>query len=124
MAATKKNSVEFDMVIDHRNEDKNKNIKVDSVEAFIVKVDHAEIRKVRRVQEIFNSDNGDIISNYIELICEDGSDDCNRFTVKDRNIQNEYKAGQIGTFILQIYIEHKFRGKTSVNLVSFEPSKE
>jgi hypothetical protein len=118
MAAAKKNSVEFDMVIDHRNEDKNKNIKTDTVEAFIVKV-YGEIRRVKKIQEIFDDD---IISEYIELICED--EDINRFTVKDKNIQNGYKAGQRGTFTLQIYIEHKFRGKTTVNLVHFEPSKE
>lgn len=103
------------VIRDLRNRDKN--VQTDSIEAFLVKC-HGEIRKVTEVEELFDND---IKSNYIELLCED--DELNRFTLKDKNLKNTYKVGTFGTFTLQIYIEHKFKGKTKINLVEFFADK-
>lgn len=96
---------------DSRNKDKN--VQTDRIESFLVKC-HGEIRKITEVEELFDND---IKSHYIELLCED--DELNRFILKDKNLTNKYKPGTFGTFILQIYIEHKFKGKTKINLVEF-----
>lgn len=117
----------FDLVIDHRDEEENKNVITESVEHFTALI-KGEIRRARRVKEIFkkedkkDNENDIIESKYWELTCED--EDLNRFVIKDKNIQMDYKNGVRGTFKVQIYIEHKFKGKTKINLIEFIPDKE
>ena len=120
----------FDLVIDHREEEENKNVINESVEHFTALI-KGEIRRARRVKEIFKKEDKDkkennsdevIESKYWELTCED--EDLNRFVIKDKNIQIDYKNGVRGTFKVQIYIEHKFKGKTKINLIEFMPGED
>ena len=84
----------------NENENKNKNLMNERIESIIATV-HGEIRKVTPVKEIYSDE---ISSEFLELICED--DELNRFTLKDKNIKNEYKAGTRGTFTLQLSLIH------------------
>lgn len=102
----------------------NKNVNTDRIYNFDTYV-HAEVRKCEVVEREFEAPDGKIIkSKYLDLTLDD--DDCNRFFLKDKIIDNQalYKRGAVGTFTLQIHVEDKFRGRTSVNVKKFVPDEE
>ena len=97
------------------------NVNTDRVYSFDVTC-HAEIRGCELIDATFKTKDGqDIHTRYLELTCED--DALNRFYIKDRLVDNQsmYRRGMTGTFVLQIHVEDKFRGKTQVNLKEFVP---
>lgn len=100
------------------------NINTDRIYNFDVQC-HAEIRKCELIEQEFTGKDDKIIrSRYLELTCED--DDLNRFFVKDKLIDNQslYHRGMVGTFILQIHVEEKYRGRTMINLKRFIPDEK
>lgn len=99
------------------------NINTERVYSFEVQC-HAEVRRCERKESVFTNAKGEEVrSVFLELTCED--DDLNRFYLRDRLLDNEglYPRGAVGVFVLQIHVEEKFRGKTTIGLKSFTPDE-
>lgn len=99
------------------------NINTERVYNFDVRC-HGEIRRCERKEQSFQTPDGRVIKSvYLELTCED--DDLNRFYLKDKILDNAqlYQRGTVGTFVLQVHVEEKFRGRTTLGIKSFTPDE-
>lgn len=120
------NEINVDVVRDMRNIERDKNIKDEYIEQLYVET-WGEIRQVHTVKEIYSDE---IASTFYEISCLDKDD--RKFILRDKNVEvdknnnpkEKYKPGSKGIFKLQIHIEHKFKGKISINFAGFTEDKK